>query len=291
LALALLLLLGTLWGATFTAAKIAVTGGVTPAGYVFWQIGGSGAVLMAVALLRRRPPPIDGRHLVYYLVSGGIGLALPNFIIMTVIARLPSGIAAIVINTAPLLTYVFAVLLAFQRFRWIRMAGFISGLAGIAVMVVPRASLPDPAMAPWILVELLAPCAYSLSNLFIERHRPLGTDSFTLVAGSLAVASIFVVPPVVALGETHLFAWPLRPADLAVLLQVAISCVAYGLMFELVRLAGAVYFSQVGYVVSLTALGWGALLFGERHSLWIWVAVGLILVGLALVNRRDRRAA
>ncbi len=290
-ALMLLLFLGTLWGGTFTTAKIALDGGVAPAGYLFWQIGGSGAVLLAVAALRRRAPPIDRRHLFYYFVTGAFGLALPNLIIMTAMQHMPSGLAAIVINTAPLLTYVFAVLFAFQSFRWVRMAGFLCGLAGIGFMVVPQASLPNPDMAPWILFECLAPCIYSLTNLFIERHRPLGTDSFTLVAGTLAMASLFIVPSVFVLGQQHMFSWPLQPRDMAILAQVAISCVAYGLMFELLRLAGAVYFSQVGYIVSLTALAWGTVLFGERHSPWVWAAVGLILAGLALVNRRARPAS
>lgn len=37
LPLAMLLLLGTLWGASFSISKIAIQAGVTPLGYAFWQ--------------------------------------------------------------------------------------------------------------------------------------------------------------------------------------------------------------------------------------------------------------
>ena len=44
-------------------------------------------------------------------------------------------------------------------------------------------------------------------------------------------------------------------------------------------------------VVTLTGIGWGVVLFGERHSPWVWGAAGLIFTGLALVNLRRTASA
>ena len=60
-----------------------------------------------------------------------------------------------------------------------------------------------------------------------------------------------------------------------------------GLFFYLLRIAGAVYFSQVAYLVTLFGVGFGMLLFGERHPGSAWLALLLIFAGLALVNRRQ----
>ena len=40
------------------------------------------------------------------------------------------------------------------------------------------------------------------------------------------------------------------------------------------------------HVVTATGLLWAILLFDERYSLWVWLAVALIAAGVALVARR-----
>ena len=64
----------------------------------------------------------------------------------------------------------------------------------------------------------------------------------------------------------------------------ALSVVIFFLFFELIRLAGAVAVGQVAYIITLTGLGWGALLYGERPSPWIWLAIALVFAGVGLVN-------
>jgi len=56
------------------------------------------------------------------------------------------------------------------------------------------------------------------------------------------------------------------------------------LFFELIRIAGAVFVGQVAYLVTLTGLGWGYVLYGETPGHWIWLAVLLVFAGVALVN-------
>ena len=43
------------------------------------------------------------------------------------------------------------------------------------------------------------------------------------------------------------------------------------------------FFSVQNYVTTLTGIGWGILIHGEAHSLWIWLALVLLFFGLALV--------
>ena len=53
-------------------------------------------------------------------------------------------------------------------------------------------------------------------------------------------------------------------------------------------MVGPVFFSRVGCIVTLTGLAWGMVVFGERHSDWLYLATGLIFAGLALVNLKRR---
>jgi drug/metabolite transporter (DMT)-like permease len=83
LSLFLLLVLGTNWGLGFSLGKFGVTGGLHPLAYAFWQCAGGGAVLVAISLFRGRLPPVDWRHLRYYLICGVTNIAMPNFIALT----------------------------------------------------------------------------------------------------------------------------------------------------------------------------------------------------------------
>jgi hypothetical protein len=51
------------------------------------------------------------------------------------------------------------------------------------------------------------------------------------------------------------------------------------------RSAAPVYLSQISYVNTGVGVAFAVLLFGERLSLWVWLAVALVFAGVAIVNR------
>ena len=61
----------------------------------------------------------------------------------------------------------------------------------------------------------------------------------------------------------------------------------YGLFIMLVVRAGPVFASQTAYIVTLSGVFWGILIFGEEHSLWIWASLAVMLIALALVTPRN----
>jgi drug/metabolite transporter (DMT)-like permease len=71
-----------------------------------------------------------------------------------------------------------------------------------------------------------------------------------------------------------------------VLALPTITGLAHVVLFELIRTAGPVFFSLVNYFTTASGVVWGMLLFGERHSPWIWAALVLMFGALALVNAR-----
>ena len=61
---------------------------------------------------------------------------------------------------------------------------------------------------------------------------------------------------------------------------------AYTGYIWLVGRAGAVFASQVAYVVTPSGVLLGVLFLGESHSGWVWTALLLMLGGLVLVRPR-----
>ena len=72
--------------------------------------------------------------------------------------------------------------------------------------------------------------------------------------------------------------------------MAAINVVAYGLFLYLVIYAGPVFASQTAYVVTLSGVFWGILIFNESHSVWIWLSMALMIVALSLVQPRQMRS-
>jgi drug/metabolite transporter (DMT)-like permease len=289
LPLLLLLLQGTAWGLTFPTSKIAVDHGVGPAGYVFWQTLGAGSVLLLLALIRGRLPRWDRRHLGYYAVCGLVGITLPNIILLVAVAHLPASLTALIVNTSPLVTFAIVLLLGMERFLWRLAAGLAIGFLGAALLALRGASLDGGAALGWVLFGFLGPVCYASVAIFNQRCRPQGSDSLTLACGMVILGFAGALPFAALRGEIAAL-WPVGPGELAVMIQIAVSCFGYIVQFEVIRMAGAVYFSQVTYIVAVTALTWSYLLLDEALSPIVGLAVLLIFAGLVLLNWQGPRA-
>lgn len=284
--LSILFVVGVGWGTGVILVKYATGQGIHPLGYVFWVAFGAFAVMLAVSLLRGRPPRLGRKHLAYYGIVGGLRLACANIVFYTVVQHIPAGVMAVVLGTMPIFTYAMALALRVERFAALRLAGILTGLFGVVLFVVPRASLPEPGMALWVLAGLGAPFLYSVANMVIDRLRPAGDDSIALTAGMLAAASVFTGLIAVAFGAFHVPGWPPSTAETVMICHMGISALGFLGLFELIRIAGPTYASQLTYIVTLSGVLVGIVVFDERHSVWVWLAVALVLLGVGLVNAR-----
>jgi drug/metabolite transporter (DMT)-like permease len=94
-------------------------------------------------------------------------------------------------------------------------------------------------------------------------------------------------------------AWPLGHLSLPqagwvwalLMAQGVLTALAYLLYFRLLVRAGGVFTSQISYVVTLTGLLWGFVLFAEVPG-WLTIpAAALIFTGVALVTLEKRSRA
>ncbi len=290
LPVALLLTIGTLWGATFSIGKIAVINGIPPTAYAFFQSAGAGLALLALALLRGEVERPRARFLLFGLAAGTLGLTVPNVNFTVVIQHLEAGTMAVIITLSPLATYVGALALGMERLSWRCVLGLLCGLAGALILLVPGATVPGVDQSGWVLLAILTPLCYAAQGLFSARFMPPGLGSLRLARLMLFGAAVTSAAAMVATDSVYV-PRGLGVAETAMLLQVAVSSIAYVILFEVLRRAGPVFFSQVGYVVTVTGVLWGMAIFGERPTPWLLLSALLVLGGLRLVNRRRRGPA
>lgn len=286
LSLALLVSLGTLWGGQTVLAKFVTTSGVPPFGYAFWQSFGAGIVLLTVCFLRGSPPPLSLRHLRYYVIVGWTGSAIPTANLYVALSEIPAGVMAVVITTSPLLTYLMALGVRMEGFDLRRALGIAVGFAGALLLLLPKGSLPDTAMVPFVALGFLSPLFYSISSIYASRAQPPECDPMQVAAGMMLSSSALMLPVSLGTGTFHPLWLTLNLPNGLIIAHIFLTALTFFLYFTLLRRAGPVYFSQVAYIVTITAIVWGMVLLGERHSAWIWGAVALVLGGVALVNLR-----
>jgi drug/metabolite transporter (DMT)-like permease len=294
--LAFVLLIGTgvIYPLVFSLTKIATDAGTPPFGFVFWQIFIAGLAVLVIGALRGGLPPITWPHVRAYGALASIGIAAPVSLLAYVSAHLPAGLVTLVVVLAPFLTYALALLIKLERRNLFSLLGIALGLGGVLVVVLPRLSLPTPEMVGWVLIACLAPVFFAAANISAALLRPPATGSLAMAGGMLAVTALIVELIGLGTGQSYAFPGPASVGWWATLGTSAINAAFYVAFFEIVRLAGPVFFAQINYLVVLCGFGWGALLFGERHSAFIWIAAALMLGGLVLHTlglRRARRAA
>ncbi|WP_428926067.1 DMT family transporter [Marinibacterium sp. SX1] len=290
LAFAGMLFIGLGWGLTMPLSKTAVSTGFEHFGLIFWQSVIGATLLAGINLARARPIARGGAQWRTWIVMAFCGTLVPSAAFYAAIAHLPAGVMAIVISLVPMLAFPIAMALGLERFAWRRAIGLALGLAGTLILILPDASLPDPAMLIWIPVALIAPLCYAVEGNYVARWGTAGLDPFQTMLGACLVSAVLVLPAALVSGQ---FISPLRSygaAETALVFYALISIMAYSGYVWLVGLAGAVFAVQVSYLVTAFGVIASLVFLGERYSPFIWLAFALVLGGIFLVQPRRQQA-
>lgn len=289
--LSTLITLGVIWGTGYSIARFAMTHGVPPLGYSYWQSIGPAIIMLFITLARKDKFCPSTSRARFYLISGFTGIAVPNTAMYFAAAHLPASILAMIVNTVPVFAYPLALLLNLEKFNWHRMLGIILAFLGLMLIIAPKSSLPAPNLVPWVIMTLITPLSFAICSIYIARYRPPDCDSLTLSAGMLLASAVILLPLVIYSGSFYHLNVPLTAPEYVILLEIILSSIGYILFFQLIKMAGPVYYSLVDTVVVLTGVSWGYLIFNEHLNKWTTIAVILIVFALLLVTKYQRQAA
>jgi drug/metabolite transporter (DMT)-like permease len=286
LLVAMLVALGAGWGVTQPLAKIAVSEGYRHFGLIFWQLAIGTAVLGALTFARGRRLPLGPAQFRAYAVVALLGTVVPNAASYQAAVHLPAGILSILLSLVPMFAFPVALALAVDRFSVPRLLGLLCGLAGVAMIVGPEAGLPDPALAVFIPLALVAPVFYALEGNYVARWGTAGLDPIQLLFGASAAGLVIVAPLALATGQFIDPRPPWGAPDAALALSSLVHAVVYSGYVWIIGRAGSVFAAQVSYLVTGFGVLWAMLLLGERYSGWVWAAMLMMFAGLFLVQPR-----
>lgn len=284
----LLLFLGFIWGTGYSIARFAMTHGVNPLGYSLWQSIGPALLIGLLAYSQNKTAPIQTAHWRYYFICGLTGIAIPNTNMYFAAPHLPAGLLAVIVNTVPIMAYMMALLARVESFNLLRLTAVLIALAGLMLILIPHAGLHSPLMTPWVLSALITPFCFAFCAVYMTRFRPKNSNSLSLAAGTLVFSSLLLTPIVLLSGHFYALHLPLTAPDWVILLEILLSSLGYILFFQLMKIAGPVYYSFVDTIVAMTGLFWGYLIFDEKLNFWSGTAVALIICALIIVNKQQK---
>ncbi|WP_245815216.1 DMT family transporter [Shimia gijangensis] len=279
----ILLALGTSWGLTQPLIKIAVSNGHQPFGLIFWQSVIGVITLGTVRLLQRKPIAMRREHLWFFLLIALTGTVLPHSFSFRATTYLPAGVMAVIISLVPIFTFPLALLMRIDRFSWLRLTGLALGLVGVILLVGPD-SLPGNISVGWVLFALFAPLCYAAESNIVSKWGTYGLGPGHVLFGASVMGILTSLPLALATGQfiDPRIEW--GAPEYALIASSAIHALVYSGHVWLIGRAGAVFATQVAYVVTATGVVWSMLLLGERYSFWVWGAMGLIALGMTLVR-------
>ena len=287
----LLVFMGLIWGLAVSLSKIGGMAGGHPLGLAQWQVIVAGTMLLIACIVTAKLPPLRADVIRFGLICGTTGVAFPALALFWSALHLPAGIVAIAFASMPLFTYLLSVVFRIEQATGWRLAGVLLGLVAMALVIVPKGALPQPDMAPWVLLSLAASVSMSFENFYAGGFRPAGASSLQLSCARQLGAALLLSPLALLTGTAVPVLAHWGAVQWAATATGVISGVAYTCLLYVIGGSGPVFASQAAYVITLAGVGWGMLLFGEHHSLYIWLALALTLFAIALVKPRPPRAA
>jgi drug/metabolite transporter (DMT)-like permease len=143
-------------------------------------------------------------------------------------------------------------------------------------------------MVFWVPVAMLAPLCYAFEGNIVSKWGTHGLGPGHVLFGASLIGACLALPLAIGTGQFIDPRTDWGAPELALVLSSLIHVGVYTGYVWLVGRAGSVFAAQVAYVVTGAGVLWSMLILSERYSGWVWGAMALILVGMALVQPRRK---
>jgi len=283
----LLIILSTVWGGSFFFFEVALQT-LPPFTVVLGRVSMAAAALLVIARIRGEPLPFSATIAQRYLLLGAISNAIPFSLIVWGQTQIPSGLASIINAMTPIWAVLVGLLIrSDERMTAGKALGVGLGFLGVAVLMGPDLLRE---LDPYSLGQLSVLGATICYGFAVHYGRRFGaTSALVNAAYMLTAATVWLLP--VAILVDH--PWTLSPglSGWTALLGLSLICTAFAflLYFRLLASAGATNMSLVTFIVPVSAISLGALFLGERLGPTAFAGMGILFVGLAIIDGRAAR--
>src|SRR6478672_2386964 len=282
----LLLVLATLWGASYSFIKAGVAT-IPPITLIAARTGIAGALLLAIMCFRGIRMPRDAATWRRFLFQACLNSVIPWTMIAWGERSLDAGLATILNSTSPIFTFFLTLAVTrHEALTFRKLLGVVAGMAGICLIVGVEAlaGLGGQLMAQVVMV--LAAICYAGAAIFGRGFKDL--DPMAPAAGSLLAGAAILIPVSFVVDRP----WTLEPSMNSVLallgLAVFSTAMALVIYFRLIQTLGSVGTTAQAYLRVPIGVALGVLFLGEQLSPTAWIGLACVVIGVAAMTIPSR---
>ncbi|MGW9331276.1 DMT family transporter [Bosea sp. NPDC055594] len=287
--IALLLVLATLWGASYSFIRLGVET-IPPLTLIAARTLIAGAILLVVIHLRGLALPREPVIWRRFLIQACLHSAVPFTLIAWAETSVEAGLASILNAGSP----IFAFLLSLLFFRaeaaaGRKLFGVAAGMLGVCLIIGVEA-LSGFGRELWAQLALVAAAAcYGGAALFGRNFK--GLDPIMPAAGSLICGAAILIPFSLLVDRP----WTLAPSASSIQALLALSlfstALAFIIYFRLIDRLGTVGATSVAYLRVPTGVAIGVIFLDERLSPTAWAGLALVVIGVFAMTLPGRKSA
>lgn len=272
-----------LWATGFIGAKLGLPY-AEPMTFLAWRFSIVASVLFIASLVVRAPWPRSWKLTAHIAVAG---LLLHGAYLGGVFASIgqgvPAGVSALIVGIQPLLVAAVAGPLLGERVSRLQWLGLLLGLAGIALVVWNKLSLN--AGTPFgMALSVFALLGITLGTVYQKKFCG-GMDLRSGNAIQFAATAIVMWLLAMTL-ETMVVQWTGQFIFAMAWLVIVLSFGAITLLLILIRRGAAAKVASLFYMVPPCTALFAWLLFGETLDATALSGMGLVVIGVAMINIR-----
>jgi drug/metabolite transporter (DMT)-like permease len=279
------------WGTTGVATRAALNDGVPPIALAAIRAVLAAMLLFGLLRLRGRRVPRSRSTWFIGTVQGVFQLSAPFVLFNLAYENASAGFVGLIVALVPLGTASFAhFLLPDEPMRLAKAGGLLVAFTGVAFLLTSGDSGLEEGGEPLLaaLLALGAVLSISFAGVFArgraDRFDPMELTWMQFTVGVVLVGGTMLIWEGI---PEAISAWGW---GLIVYLTVIGSIVPFLLFFWLLQHVSSTKASLIGYVVPLVALISGIALLDEKLQTGIAVGGVLILIGVVLTDRAERKA-
>jgi len=276
--LGLLLLLATLWGASYSFIKIGVET-IPPITLIAARTLVAGLILIAIIRLRGFRLPADPVIWKRFLFQACLNSVIPFTAIAWAEQTTEAGLAAILNSTTPIFTFLITLLITrHEPITSRRLFGVAAGLSGTC-LIIGMQSLGGLGKELWAQLAIVAATiCYACAAIFGRNFK--GLDPMIPAAGSLISGAIILIPLSLIIDRP----WTLDPSanSILALLSLAVfsTAAAFTIYFRLIQTLGSVGTTAQAYLRVPIGVGIGVIFLGERLTSTAWLGLAFVIIGV-----------
>jgi len=287
--LALLMLLATLWGGSYTFIKLGVAT-IPPITLIAGRTLIAGVLLLLIMNWRGVRLPRDAATWRRFLFQACLNSVIPWTLIAWAERSVDAGLATILNSTSPIFTFFLTLAIAHQDApSWRKLFGVMAGMIGICLIIGVQAFHGIGEQLAAQLAIVAATVCYAGGAVFSRGFKDL--DPMAPAAGSLLCGALMLLP-VSAVVERP---WMLTPSGTSSLalsgLAVFSTAIAFVIYFRLIQTLGSVGTTAQAYLRVPIGVAFGVLLLGESLSPTAWIGLGCVVIGVAAMTIPPRKPA